>query len=63
MLFLFIETNYSNYIFLASFFFYANHFLMGPNMKLLQHKNICSLLKDVLKGKAKEDSAKLHKSR
>ena len=25
---------------------------MGPNMKLLQHENICSMLKDVLKGKA-----------
>ena len=28
---------------------------MGPNMKLLQQENICSMLKDVLKGKAKED--------
>ena len=36
---------------------------MGPNMKLLQQENICSMLNDVLKGKAEEDSAKLHKSR
>ena len=28
---------------------------MGPNMKLLQQENICSMLKDVLKGKANVD--------
>ena len=32
-------------------------------MKLLQQKNICSMLKDVLKGKTKVDIVKLHKSR
>ena len=32
-------------------------------MKLLQHENICSMLKYVLKGKAKVDIVKLHKSR
>ena len=35
---------------------------MGPNMKLLQQENICSMLKDVLKGKANKDNSKLHKS-
>ena len=63
---LFIETNYSNYNFLASFFYFHKHensYLMGPNMKLLQQENICSMLKDVLKGKEKKDSAKLQKSR
>ena len=52
--------------FLASFCYFhkhANIYLMGPNMKLLQQENICSMLKDVLKGKEKEDSANLHKSR
>ena len=66
MLFLFIETNYSNCIFLASFCYFhkqANIYLMGPNMKLLQQENIWSMLKYVLKGKAKVDSVKLHKSR
>ena len=41
MLFLFIETNCSKCIFLASFFYFhkhANIFLMGPNMKLLQQE-------------------------
>ena len=64
MLFLFIETNYSNCIFLPSFCYFhkhANIYLMGPNMKLLQQENIGSMLKDVLKGKAKEDSVKLYK--
>ena len=58
MLFLFIETNYSNCIFLASFCYFhkkSNHYLRGPNMKLLQQENIGSMLKDVLKGKAKVD--------
>ena len=32
-------------------------------MKLLQHENICSRLKYVLKGKANVDIVKLHKSR
>ena len=32
-------------------------------MKLLQHENICSMLKDVLKGKANVDIVKLHISR
>ena len=32
-------------------------------MKSLQHENICSMLKDVLKGKTKVDIVKLHKSR
>ena len=32
-------------------------------MKLLQQENICSMLKDVLKGKANVDIVKLHKSR
>ena len=32
-------------------------------MKLLQQENICSILKDVLKGKANVDIVKLHKSR
>ena len=36
---------------------------MGPNMKLLQQDKIWSMLNDVLKGKAEEDSGKLHKSR
>ena len=66
MLFLFIEPNYSNCIFLALFFNFhkqANHYFMGTNMKLLQQENICNMLKDVLKGKAKVDSVKLHKSR
>ena len=66
MLFLIIETNYSNYIFLASFFYFhkqANIYLMGHNMKLFQQENICSMLKDILKGKAKVDIVKLHKSR
>ena len=66
MLFLFVETNYSNCNFLASFCYFhkhANIYLMGPNMKLLEQENICSMLKDVLKGKEKENSGKLHKSR
>ena len=56
MLFLFIETSYSNYIFLASFFYFSKHvilYLMAPNMKLLQQENIFSMLKDVLEGKEK----------
>ena len=32
-------------------------------MKLLQQENICSMLKDVLKGKENVDIVKLHKSR
>ena len=36
---------------------------MGPNMKLLQQDKIQSMLNDVFKSKAEEDSAKLHKSR
>ena len=32
-------------------------------MELLQQENICSMLKDVLKGKEKIDIVKLHKSR
>ena len=36
---------------------------MGPSMKLLQQENICSMLKDVLKGKENVDIFKLHKSR
>ena len=36
---------------------------MGPNMKLLQQENICSMFKVVLKGKEKVDIVKLHKSR
>ena len=32
-------------------------------MKLLQQKNICSMLKDDLKGKEKVDSVNIHKSR
>ena len=32
-------------------------------MKLLQQENICSMLKDVLKGKANVDIVKIHKSR
>ena len=32
-------------------------------MKLLQQENVCSMLKDVLKGKTKVDIFKLHKSR
>ena len=36
---------------------------MGPNMKLLQQENICSMLKYVLKGKAKVDIVNLHKLR
>ena len=36
---------------------------MVPNSKLLQQDEIWSMLNDVLKGKAEEDSAKLHKSR
>ena len=66
MLFLLIETNYSNCIFLASFCYFhkqANLCLRGHDMKLLQHENICSMLKDVLKGKEKVDIVKLHKSR
>ena len=41
-------------VFLASFRYFrkqANIYLRGPNMKLLQQENICSMLKDVLKGK------------
>ena len=66
MLFLLIETNYSNCIFLASFCYFhkqANVYLMGPNMNLLKQENICSILKDDLKGKEKVDSVKIHKSR
>ena len=50
--------------FLASFCYFhkqANLYLRGPNMKLLQQKNICSMLKYVLKGKAKVDIVKMHK--
>ena len=36
---------------------------MGANMKLLQQDKIWSMLNNVLKGKEKEDSEKLHKSR
>ena len=36
---------------------------MGPNMKLLQQEKKLSMLNDVWKFKAEEDSAKLHKSR
>ena len=32
-------------------------------MKLLQQENICSMFKDILKGKAKVDIVKLHKSK
>ena len=32
-------------------------------MKLLQHEDICSMLKNVLKGKENVDIVKLHKSR
>ena len=66
MLFLFIDPKYSNCIFLASFCYFSqinNVYLMGPNMKLLQQEKICSMFKDVLKGKAKVDNVKLHKSR
>ena len=42
---------------------HANLYLRGPKIKLLQQENICSMLKDVLKGKAKVDIVKLHKSR
>ena len=66
MLFLSIETNYSGRIFLASFCYFhkqANLYLRGPNMKILQQENICSMLKDVLKGKENVDVVKLHKSR
>ena len=34
---------------------------MGANMKLLQLENICSMLKDVLRGKEKQDIAKIQK--
>ena len=66
MLFFFIETDYQDCIYLASFCYFhkqANIYLRGPNMKLLQKENICSMLKDVLKGKANVDIVKLHKSR
>ena len=42
--------------FLDSFCYFhkhANLYLMGPNMKLLKQENICSMLKDILKGKEK----------
>ena len=51
MLFLLIERNYSNCIFLASFRYFhkqANLYLRGPTMKLLQQENICSMLNYVL---------------
>ena len=41
----------------------ANIYFMDPNMKLLQQENMCSMFKHVLKGKGKEDSVKIHKSR
>ena len=56
MLFLFIKPNYSNCIFLASFFYFhkqANLFSMGPNMKLLEQENIFSMLKMFWKVKKK----------
>ena len=50
LFFLFNKTNYSNCIFLALFCYFpkhANTYLMGPNMKLLKHENICSTTREL----------------
>ena len=62
----FLHWDYWDCIFLYSFRYFhiqKNLYLRGPTMKLLQHENICSMLKYVLKDKEIVDIVNLHKSR